>query len=61
MKIKERGCGDCKYYLAHFAKMDGRLFEVYCGHCYYPRIKKREPDTKPCKYFVDKTSESEEL
>lgn len=61
MKPRASGCGDCVYYNAHYTKVDGKFIEVFCGHCYHPRMKRRDPDAKTCKNFsgMEFTSKAE--
>lgn len=52
-------CSDCKHFVQHYGKkspLEARLcgYEYYtlnAGHCTFPRIKDRTPDTLACKNF----------
>ena len=41
---QEKICGTCKYFAQHYRKWGKGYHEVDCGHCKYPRIKKRTKD-----------------
>ena len=41
---QEKICGTCKYFPQHYRKWGRGYHEVDCGHCKYPRIKKRTKD-----------------
>ena len=42
--MEEKICGTCKYFAQHYRKWGRGYHEVDCGHCKYPRIKKRTKD-----------------
>lgn len=42
--MEEKTCGTCKYFAQHYRKWGRGYHEVDCGHCKYPRIKKRTKD-----------------
>ena len=44
-------CGNCSYYLRHYALDKRKIFRIYCGHCTMGRPKKKLPDTKACENF----------
>lgn len=45
----EKTCGTCKHFAQHYRKWGKGYHEVNCGHCKYPRLKKRTkgPDLSP--------------
>jgi hypothetical protein len=54
--MNEKICKNCEHYVKHYVRLykeDGRFRYsfVNCGHCVYPRIKKREPTHKACEHF----------
>ena len=50
--MNETLCKNCQYYLQHYALNRRTLYEVYCGHCTFPRAKHRKPDMKACEHFL---------
>ena len=51
--MEEKTCGTCKYFAQHYRKWGKGYHEVDCGHCKYPRIKKRTKDqTCPCLLYT---------
>lgn len=50
--MNDRQCRECQYFHQHYTTDYQRIFCVYCGHCTHGRIKKKNPDTKACEYFV---------
>ena len=44
INMEEKTCGTCKYFGQHYRKWGKGYHEVDCGHCKYPRIKKRTKD-----------------
>ena len=47
----EKICKNCAHYRRHYILDKQRCTPVNCGHCIYPRIKKREPNRAACEYF----------
>jgi len=45
-------CSDCRYYLQHYTFNERKLFRVYCGHCTFPKVKRKQPDAMACENFV---------
>ena len=52
-----KDCESCRHFVQHFAVYKGKCIKVYCGHCIYPRIKERKPDTLACKHYKEKAEE----
>ena len=50
--MSERKCKECKYFMQHYGLNDGNLFQIYCGHCCYRRIRRKQPDSKVFENFV---------
>ena len=56
-------CSDCKHFIQHYGRRNDieaaasglRFYKLNCGHCTYPRIKNRSPETIACNYFELKT------
>lgn len=47
-------CYECAYFCQHYIKMAKNFRSVACGHCMYPRIKTRKPETPSCSHFKPK-------
>ena len=45
-------CKTCEYFVQHYMLGKDKLFEVYCGHCTYSRIKRKQPEAKACERYV---------
>ena len=45
-------CQNCSNFRQHYTFDNRRIFRVYCGHCVYPKVKKRLPDAEICQHFV---------
>jgi len=53
--MEEIKCRMCRYFLQHYVRTEvGNYMETDCGHCIYPRVKPRKPDTLACVYFTEK-------
>lgn len=49
-------CRNCTHFHQHYVIDDQCACPVNCGHCNYPRLKERTPDTPSCKHFSPKTA-----
>lgn len=47
-------CKNCKHYIQHYVQHGRGYMIVYCGHCCYPRLKHRKPDTPACAHYKEK-------
>lgn len=45
-------CKSCAHYRQHYTFDQRKLFQVYCGHCTYQRIKTKRPDAKACEHYL---------
>jgi len=52
MIMSENICQTCKHFRQHFTRRNHSYIEVDCGHCVYPRVKTRKPETPACKHFA---------
>ena len=41
-------CKTCKHFTQHYTLDEQMCMSVDCGHCRYPRLKNRSPDTRAC-------------
>ena len=48
----EKACKDCGHFRRHYILDEQACTPVNCGHCTYPRLKNRKPDTLACTHFV---------
>ena len=56
--MEDPQCKDCKHFRQHYVHfLETRLSPIPCGHCVYPRLKHRRPDTPACVHFKFKTAE----
>ena len=44
-------CKVCVYFRQHYILNEQRGTTVNCGHCIYPRIKHRSPESPACGHF----------
>ena len=49
--MEEKQCSTCLYYRQHYAMDKRRIFRVHCGHCTYPKAKRKKPDAKCCEHY----------
>jgi len=57
--MNETYCRSCRYFIQHYALQNGRLIQVYCGHCTYKTPKTKRPDKKPCEHFEQGIKDTE--
>ncbi len=54
---KTKTCENCIYFERHYAKIDGKLVKVGCGHCANglvpPKKRRRCPFVKRCRMFIN--------
>ena len=48
----ENRCGACRHFYQHYVLDAQSCVKVCCGHCAYPRLKSRKPDTPACRNFA---------
>ena len=51
INMKEKTCETCVHYVRHYSLETWGCFKVSCGHCMYPMLKHRRPDTKACQHY----------
>ena len=49
--MEENYCKDCRHYIQHYAFVESRMIQVYCGHCTRKTPKTKRPDRKACEHF----------
>jgi len=56
--MEEYTCENCTHFRQHYIHFwEQRYDAIPCGHCVYPRLKYRRPDTLACVYFREKREE----
>lgn len=50
--MEEKVCGQCGHFRQHYTLDDQSCMTVCCGHCVFPRLKNRRPDTPACGHFL---------
>ena len=55
--MEEKTCSKCIHVRQHYGRRGDTFREIGCGHCVYPRLKHRKPDTFGCAYFERKEPE----
>lgn len=59
--MQEPTCRDCAHFRQHYIHFYKERYEaVPCGHCVFPRLKHRKPDTLACVYFRAKETPPED-
>ena len=49
--MKNDCCGQCMHFHRHYVLDEQSCTAVCCGHCVFPRLKSRKPDTPACVHF----------
>ena len=57
----EKRCEQCENFVQHYGLCEGRLFQLYCGHCRRKDRKTRNPQKKACDAFVQGTSDASQF
>ena len=45
-------CKACAHYRQHYTFDQRKIFQVYCGHCTYQKVKTKRPDAKACEHYL---------
>ena len=45
-------CNTCAHYHQHYVLDKRRIFRVNYGHCTFPKVKTKPPQSKKCKNYV---------
>ena len=59
--MEERHCKNCHYYIQHYALVENRMIQVYCGHCTWKTPKAKRPDRKACEHFQQGAKHTEQF
>ncbi len=57
--MEQTTCQHCAYFVQHYAFNKKEIFRVYCGHCIFPRLKTKRPDSKSCIHYVPSEPDEE--
>ena len=49
-------CQSCIHFLQHYVLDAQSCTPINCGHCRYPRLKHREPQTRACAHYQPRTT-----
>ena len=52
-------CKTCAHYRQHYILKERKIFRVYCGHCTYPKIKAKRPDSMACAHYLLSAADEE--
>lgn len=50
MQIRKK----CKHFIQHYLQQGRRYSPLNCGHCRYPGLKPRKPDTPACTHYKER-------
>ena len=45
-------CKNCQYFYPHYVLGEQKIGWVNCGHCVFPKLRHKRPDTPACPHFV---------
>ena len=51
--MEKNTCGRCAHFRRHYILDEQVCTAVCCGHCVFPRLKNRRPDSPACGHFVE--------
>ncbi len=57
--MNQNTCKTCVNYRQHYAFNQRKIFQVYCGHCTYPKVKTKRPDAKACENYMQSTPDQD--
>lgn len=46
-------CENCSHFRTHYVKHGKQYQQINDGHCVYPRLKRRETNTKACEHWKE--------
>ena len=52
--MKELLCKDCEHFHIHYILDKHRATALDCGHCSFPRLKKRRPSQPACVHYSER-------
>ena len=50
--MNQNTCNTCVYYRQHYSFDQRKIFRVYCGHCTFLKVKRKNPDSKSCENYI---------
>ena len=45
-------CATCAHFHRHYSLKDGKITRVFCGHCTFPKVKRKYPFTKAYENYI---------
>ena len=51
--MEQKMCKDCEHFYQHYVYDQNQYHSANCGHCVYPALKDRRPETKACVHFKE--------
>ena len=57
--MDKQRCNTCVHYRQHYAFDERHIFRVYCGHCTFPKVKTKCPDSKICENYIPTVPDEE--
>lgn len=51
--MKDNTCESCKYFVQHYVKHPKTYSKAGWGHCFYPKVKARQPETPACEQYKE--------
>ena len=45
-------CKNCVHFRQHYALDKRHIFRVYCGHCTFPKVRRKRPDAAACEQYT---------
>ena len=48
-------CETCLHFRRHYGISDGRIFRIHCGHCVYPKTRRKQPTANACQFYEPTT------
>ena len=59
--MEEKYCKKCHYYIQHYALVENRMIQVYCGHCTRKTPKTKRPDRIAYEHFQQGEKDTEQF
>ena len=57
--MNETYCHSCRHFIQHYALRNGRLIQMFCGHCTFKSPKAKRPYKKACEHFEQGVKDTE--
>ena len=50
--MKDKTCQTCLHFQQHYSIKNGKIIRVCCGHCFFPKVKRKQPFSKACEHYT---------